>query len=626
MTKNKSEKIDQKKWNTLLWRIGNDISDWRKKITETLKFNPDPENLVQFKCQDKEEKKAILSNPEFLDEHNFRLQIWKMQENWWTLYNDITLWLWIEYMINHTKKWGHSVIQIWSDVWENLQKWAEEWVLSAQEEKEKLEKFIKKNFWKKWEVIKVEIWSEKYPEVFEAISKWKKWIIPNKEPNLESMIPFNSPLQIIEYLAYNASKDEKLMELFQNTKPIKYLAEDKRSHKKPGESDADFYGIVEVWLRLFEVLNWISIQWWLGRQRVYDKIISLIINWEDVIKWKEEFNCNYELSPKNYPALEKLHKVCKEHYPDTKFNQLYIELYRWGKKGGIEEIERKLDEKKDLKSKLRMWGYWGLAAIALAAATWYTASRITKHRYEQAQERFEQERQDMHRQYSNKVFKNSISIWESEWASEYFEEQANILISKYNISSLNKENSYDDIILIKNDIIGMYKYAFDIKAHESHQNFSIYSKINTEELTDEEYHNLFWFLTAEEFMDKYGWEIIDKYHIPYQEPYEHLKQYKNAIENTLKYWNKIDISKYKTKEISTKSDLSYVIEWERWQYKYYRLKIIRVYLDGWKTIDLIVAKQDKRRRMKNKHEDKSGYNLEDWTRCVKDLYKHNILL
>jgi hypothetical protein len=60
------------------------------------------------------------------------------------------------------------------------------------------------------------------------------------------MIPFNSPLQIIEYLAYNASKDEKLMELFQNTKPNKYLAEDKKLHKKPGESDADFYGIVEV--------------------------------------------------------------------------------------------------------------------------------------------------------------------------------------------------------------------------------------------------------------------------------------------------------------------------------------------------------------------------------------------
>lgn len=624
MTKNKSEKIDQKKWNTLLWRIGNDISDWRKKITETLKYNPDPEKIVQLHCKTWEEKAEILRDPEFLDENNFRLQIGKMQKDWWTLYNEITLWLWIEYMINHTKKWEHSVIQIWSDVWENLQKWVEDWVLTAQAEKEEIEKLIKKKFGKKWEVIKVEIWSDKYPEVFDAISKWKKWIIPDKEPNLESMIPFNSPLQIIEYLAYNASKDEKLMELFQNTKPNKYLAEDKKLHKKPGESDADFYGIVEVWLRLFEVLNWISIQWWLGRQRVYDKIISLIISWKDVIKWKEEFDCNYKLFPKDYPALEKLHKICKEHYSDTKFNQLYIELGGWDK-GRIEDVKEKLKSKARLKSKLRMWGYSGLAAIALAAATWYTTSRVTKHKHEQEQERFEQERQDMWRNYLRE--REMRPLQELEYASEYVEEQAKILLAEYNISGLNKKTYYydDGFVLVKNDIIEMYRDAFSIHQNERNQNSNVLAKLDLEDLeklTNEERNTLTWFLTAEKFMKKYWWQIIDKYHV-YQKPYEHFRQYKYAIENTLKYWDKIDLSKYKTKEISTESELSYYIEFDYSQRAekpngWFRLKIVRVYLDNWKTIDVVVAQKDSLWWMEN-IDWWGDYTLKDWYACMKDL-------
>ncbi len=625
MTKNKSEKLNQKKWNTLLWRIGNDISDWRKNITETLKYNPDPEKIVQLHCKTWEEKAEILCNPEFLDETNFRLQIGKMQKDWWTLYNEITLWLWIEYMIKHTKKWHHSVIQIWSDVWENLQKWVEDWVLTAQAEKEEIEKLIKKKFGKKWEVIKVEIWSDKYPEVFDAISKWKKWIIPDKEPNLESMIPFNSPLQIIEYLAYNASKDEKLMELFQNTKPNKYLAEDKKLHKKPGESDADFYGIVEVWLRLFEVLNWISIQWWLGRQRVYDKIISLIISWKDVIKWKEEFDCNYKLFPKDYPALEKLHKICKEHYSDTKFNQLYIELGGWDK-GRIEDVKEKLRSKARLKSKLRMWGYSGLAAIALAAATWYTTSRVTKHKHEQEQERFEQERQDMWRDYLRE--REMRPFQELEGASEYLEEQAKILMAEYNISGLNKKTYYydDGFVLIENDIIEMYRDAFSIHQNERNQNTTALLRLDLEDLeklTTEERSRLTWYLSAEEFIKKYWWQIIDKYHI-YQKPYEHFKQYKYAIENTLKYWDKIDLSKYKTKEISTESELSYYIECEYSQRAekpngWFRLKIVRVYLDNWKTIDVVVAQKDNWWWMKN-IDWWGDYTLKDWYACMKDLH------
>ena len=204
----KTSKLDGKntwklttKESGLFWRIWKEIKWWHKDFFDTLKYNPNPEKIVQLHCNSNEERQEILKDSRYLNWNNFRLQIWKMQEDWWTIYNDVTLALWIEYMINHTKIWEQSVIQIWSDVWENLQQWSEEWVLSALQEKEKLEKFIEKRFGKKWKsFIKVEIWSEKYPEVFEALSKWKQWIIPNKEPDIENMIPFKSPLQIIQYL------------------------------------------------------------------------------------------------------------------------------------------------------------------------------------------------------------------------------------------------------------------------------------------------------------------------------------------------------------------------------------------------------------------------------------------
>ena len=552
---------------------------------------------------------------------------------------------------------------IWEE-WEDNKQPNGKRVLSEEEEKQYIENLIKKKFWRKWKAIKVEIVSGKYPKLFDALEKrawiknfeesdlkeWKKLkhpyerpkledlkpevtIIPNEEPKLEKMIPFEWPLPIIQYLAYHAKNDEdkRLIELFYNTKPSKYIWNDRREWNEPWEQYFDFYWLVEVWLRLYEVLEWISIQWWMWRQRVYDKIISLIINWEDLIKWKKDFDYK-KLYLKDYPVLQELHnKICRnEKYSKTKFNRLYIELSGW-EDWGIKETERKLERTSKLKSKIKSWWYGIMIALALCGETSAYTYKIIKDRKEQAQEKFEKERLDMWRDWSKEVRWDDLpNLCTVEWTAEYEDEQSKILMSEYNISCQNRlVHSYDDdFVITENDIVDMYRNAFFIRSMGNRKNWRILVKhdIDLEGLTDEEWQQLTWYLSAENFMDEYWWLIVENYHIPHQKPYEHLKPYQNAIENTIKYWNSIDISKYKTKEKSTKSELYYFIKCDYSQRKdnpnwLYRLKIVTVYLDDWNTIDVVLAEKTDSFSVKDKKQP-SNFNLKDWVDCMTNLANH----
>ena len=100
----KSRSLDKldKKLN-LFWRIKEVITDWHKTVLDVLNYKPDSEWIVQLICKTDGERNEILKTEKFLTGEKFRLQIWKTKEGWWTIYSDLMLWIWIEYMINHTK-------------------------------------------------------------------------------------------------------------------------------------------------------------------------------------------------------------------------------------------------------------------------------------------------------------------------------------------------------------------------------------------------------------------------------------------------------------------------------------------------------------------------------------------
>ena len=80
-------------------------------------------------------------------------------------------------------------------------------------------------------------------------------------------------------------------------------------------------------IRLYEVLQGISIQGGIDRQSKYDSIIGGILQWKDM---KGSF------STKQYPELKELYDFCQENFPDTAFERLWIDT-----KGIREGVEKK---------------------------------------------------------------------------------------------------------------------------------------------------------------------------------------------------------------------------------------------------------------------------------------------
>ena len=559
-----------------------------------------------------EKQENWISMPqEFLDWKNFRLHIWKMDKKDSTLYNEKTLAIWIEYMINHAKKWEHLVIEIRPDVWAILLKWdnmrrnendkeedveQKDDILSAGEEQKKIQKFIKRKFWKKWDIIDVKIWSKKYPDVFEALEKWvwiipddwKSPIIPDKEPDLNEIDHFESPLQIIQFLAYNAKKDSDLMKLFYNTKPESLR---KKDESNPWDSYFDYYWIVEVWLRLYEVLNWISIQWWMWRQRVYDKIISLIINWKDKIWWDEElmkldksflkrFESDYTLNNiDDYPKLKELHEFCVKNYKDTKFNQLYIEIPCSDRGGPTKRVLSKLDKQKEIKSKLKKLPYFAAIASAIAVPSYELGKFRTEKRLEKEDEMFDVHYKNAGDEYLRRLDEHN----KMENRHVRISEEQKYLRAAYDIWSLDYWNEY---WLIKNTILDIYRLECLARKNES-------------------------FLYANNFINIYWRDLIYKnYKIPYQTPYGHLLKL-DAVNNTIKYKNISDPKIYHNRKKDT--DYFYYDQKSRIMYK---LKFVTIYTgDKDNPTAQVVYAANFREWYWNEVRDED-YTWENWVKCM----------
>lgn len=610
----------------LLRRLKKEFKGWRRDLKKTLGYYPDSEWIVQLICGTKEERNEILKEKKFLTWENCHFQIWKVQKDDWTIYSDLMLSIWIEYLINHTKEWEKSIIQVFSEVWELLLQWKEEWVYSPQQEKEHIEDMIREKFWRKWKCIEVKIWSEQWKntEVFDALrskEKWKRrfWIIPKDEPDIDEYLATTkkedlSPLPIIQYLAYHANKDETLMKLFYDTKPPAYKNDDELiENYKPWCADADYYWLVEVWLRLTEVLKWVSIQWWVWRQRVYDKIISLILNWEDTIQRNDLFDCGAKEKINKYPALEKLHKIIsnrsKETWLNTDFKQLYIELNR----PKLDEVEKKVKMWERIINEIR---YWALIFATLSMfmtsdvkdkdlkesaikenLVWLDVARKNRiadtypyydsiHKHIQT----EDQRQALH--------ETNYPDPESTKFSDYESEQEQILISAYDLSRFNYINHWmvDDWVE-KNEIRDLYSdiLEWNYRLNET-------------------------YLSCEDFMKNYIEILSEHYKIEFQEKYSHLWKYREYIENTMKYYDKdVDLSDHKLEEIkiidektNIEKKFSYYMEKD---HQIYSLKFVKVYKKGDKEpVILMLARKD--------YEYPEEFTLEYWKHVAQDLIKN----
>ncbi len=325
-----------------------------------------PENLLSYLWINGRQNDKNLA----LNENNFRLQIGKMQKDKETIYTDDILLPAIEYILKKTWDNQTVVIQLWPDLAKFLTNTGKEdeakKILSFEEEKTKIIKLIKKHFKNKLHKIKILSVSDQYPEIFALLKEnWKDWLSATTPPVLDN--ENYSALDIVQYLYRHSQNNPKLIKLFYNTKTT---AQKENDTKPIWQNNSDYYSLVEVWIRLYEILKNISIQWWIDRQSKYDQIIGGIIQRKDVDTFKT----------RDYPELQELSVFWKQTNPGLIFDRLYI---------STKNIRETVDKKQILS---RMQMTMSITALMLFSILvwWFWWYKIFKSKQDADQKKLEE--------------------------------------------------------------------------------------------------------------------------------------------------------------------------------------------------------------------------------------------
>ncbi|MFA7718073.1 MAG: hypothetical protein WC875_05140, partial [Candidatus Absconditabacterales bacterium] len=301
-----------------------------------------PENVASYRgINGKKDDRNLM-----VGEDNFRFQIGKMDKKNETIYSKEIILGGVEYLCKKVGNDQKIIIQLRPDLSRYFcnrdQKKKNDDVLTFQQEEEKIEKLIKKYFKRRAERIQIVNISDTYPEIFNLLRQngRKGLEIDNPVVRAENI----SALSIAQYLYQVSQKNKKFMEMLYNTKSDKQKQEDT---KPIGENESDYYALVEVAIRLYEILKGINIQGGIDRQTKYDKIIGGILYGKDINTFKT----------KNYPDILALHNVCNQIAPQVEFEKIYVSTKE------IKAIENKKTEKNILMKKVVSYTSIALATV-----------------------------------------------------------------------------------------------------------------------------------------------------------------------------------------------------------------------------------------------------------------------
>lgn len=287
-----------------LWYI-NDLLNW-----------PDP-RFVSYKENGKDKKIENL-NLDADSCHNF---IGKMKINGTGTYSDEVISAMIKYFFDHTKKWEKVVIEIANKVSELLN-WEEsmDGYFTSEKQKEhilSLAKEISKKRVKDLQVVDIQDNNKRLFETLE--NQWLQWLegwnLPDFNQNFDS-------LDIAKYLYSIALQDPKYVD------EIKLLKSDSFNGDK---KDSDYYGLIEMAIRINALLHGITLQWGVARQKKYDALLLKHIN----------------PYTKDFPLLADFKKSCRDFLKWKSFKGLYFDTQE------SEKYINKLDKKSHIQSKTR---------------------------------------------------------------------------------------------------------------------------------------------------------------------------------------------------------------------------------------------------------------------------------
>jgi hypothetical protein len=270
----------------------------------------------------------------------------------------------------------------------------------------------------------------------------------------------------------------------------------------------------------------------------------------------------------------------------------------------LNKIENNIERKENRKSKIIKRLTW-FALLSTLTYQWINTFDITREQNQRDKE--EEKRIELWDKYSRGKPDKNTDYWLSDYLCSVQEEESIILKTAYDISE------YDYYKVCYRDLSNEIWYTANKIEDDFRSTFYPCYQMNNE------------ILTAPEYINHFCWRLIDQFWFHYQKPYEHLKTRKQkAISNTLKYGEKIDLSKAIIKPSNEKKVYKYfnIGESGGHHYSYYPydyvyiLKFIKVLINGKFEEVVLAAKYD------YLNEKTIGeFKIEYWVECMKDLQR-----
>lgn len=278
------------------------LSKWLHSISNYLQtmdqiFNwPDP-RFVSYKENGKDKKVEKIN----LDANHCHNYIGKMNKDGTGSYSNDVITALISYFIKNTNKWEKIIIELANQVSEllNDNPDIDEYNTVAEQRQHILsifQKFNKKRI-EDVEIIDIE---NNNKELFSVLkNSWIEWLNTDwNEPTLQEK-NINS-LDIAKYLYRASKKNADYFDAIKSLKPEKLKSEIWNS---------DYYGLIELAIRINAYLHGITLQSGIWRQKKYDELLLKHIN-------------PYS---KDFPELDQLKKICTQNFISGPFKWLYFD-------------------------------------------------------------------------------------------------------------------------------------------------------------------------------------------------------------------------------------------------------------------------------------------------------------
>lgn len=280
---------------------------------------PDP-RVVSYKENGKDKKIEKVD----LDATHCHSYLGKMRRDGKGTYSDDVVSALLDFFVKNTKKWEKIVIELANTVSTLLNKNNDgDQYTSVPEQREHMLHLAKKINKKRMQDIEIVDIEDRNKALFALLkNSGIQWLATQWNTPPELSKEDITSLDIAKYLYRVCQNDATYFVAIKSLKPNELKSE---------TGDSDYYGLVELAIRINAYLHGITLQWGIARQKKYDELLLKHIN----------------PHVKEFPSLVKFQEFCALYLTGESFKWLYFNTEK------SEELIEKIKRKEKIKGRMR---------------------------------------------------------------------------------------------------------------------------------------------------------------------------------------------------------------------------------------------------------------------------------